>query len=338
MTTDAAFRLLSPHLTTDDSVSTLEGKSFLKLRNRIFSHTVQVRAQLTQDHLDTLFGGTRDADSFWAAVDRLFPGGAIAAGRYLLENGLLVESRNAQVDQFDAEYIGWRLVASYRRLIADVVRKSMVLKRLVTGPPDPELAIGLLIETFHVVRSASWTGSAVLDHQMTERQHALLSDFYRVEADHGEMLLGGLAKGPVPVEVIRAERGTAETQNYSKLFAYHARRGVNQFAASLVLPEVSQFPPGLDLQGGRDLLDCLHHVHGVPGEVLQGFRDHEVDDTEADHANLPVSVIAESGTVSRDEADELFGVVEGTVSAYAAHIESAHTYSSTQPSTKGVLY
>lgn len=54
---------------------------------------------------------------------------------------------------------------------------------------------------------------------------------------------------------------------------------------------------------GTDILDLLT---GVPDKLVAAFRAHDDIDDDADHAALPVTLLAECGQIPRQLAEELF--------------------------------
>ncbi len=263
--------------------------------------------QLLFDVSDWLGGDEADARTF---VQRLF--GA----------GLLVDPEAGLLESVPGSYVACRLLDVFRRLFPRVVRDAPLLRALAAGP-NPGLALGLLVETYFVVRAATWSAQPVFRHRMTAAQRAALESFQASESGHGELLLSGFATVGLDADALRTSAEAVETMAYSHAYGAFACHGVAEFAAALVLPEVPA-PRSPGAGAGTDVLDLLASDHRVPGGLIRKFRAHDDDDVEGDHAGIPALLLAEDGGLTPARVDRLFIILRQMIDLYRSHLDGVH--------------
>ncbi|MFF4414289.1 hypothetical protein ACFYY8_17325 [Streptosporangium sp. NPDC001559] len=247
---------------------------------------------------------------------------ARAAVQRLFSTGLLVDPDAARQEHVPGAYVACRLLDVFRRRFPAAVRDAPLLRALAEGP-NPGLALGFLVETYFVVRSARWSSEPVFRHDMTGAQRAALEDFRDSESGHGELLLSGFAFAGLDVDVLRRAPEAVETMAYSHAYGAFAWQGVAQFAAALVLPEVPA-PRSGGTRSGDDVLDLLARDHGVPDRLIKVFRAHEDDDVEGDHAGLPALLLSEERHLTPAVVEHLFVVLRQMIDLYRGHLDAVH--------------
>lgn len=219
-------------------------------------------------------------------------------------------------------YVACRLVDTFRREFPSIVGGAPLLRDLAAGP-NPGLALGFLLETYFVVRAASWSAQPVFRHDMTPIQREALEAFRASESGHGELLVRGFAAAGLEPGALRTAQEAVETMAYSHAYGAFAWQGVPEFAAALVLPEVRVL--GADTsRAGVDVLDLLEREHGVPQAVIRTFRAHDDDDVEGDHAGLPSTLLAEDRALSGARVERLFVVLRQMMDLYRGHLDAVH--------------
>ncbi|MEV0381661.1 hypothetical protein [Nonomuraea sp. NPDC050643] len=247
---------------------------------------------------------------------------AVTVIERLFGTGLLVDPDAAGLASVPGSYVACRLVDVFRREFPKIVSGSPLLSALSAGP-RPGLALGFLLETYFVVRTAAWSAEPVFRHPMTETQRELLEDFRASESGHGELLLSGFGAAGLDPGLLRASREATETMAYSHSYAAFAWQGVAEFAAALVLPEV---PVGgaANARGGIDVLDLLQGEHSVPAALVAKFRAHDDEDVEADHGGLPGHLLSDEAVLTPAKVDKLFTVLRQMMDLYRGHLDAVH--------------
>lgn len=247
---------------------------------------------------------------------------AIAFVEHLFRSGLLVDPEAGALDAVPGLYVACRLVDTFHREFPRVLAGSPLLDAFA-GEPARGLALGFLLETYFVVRTARWSAQPVFRHDLTPVQREALRDFDDSESGHGELLLSGFGQIGFDVDRLRWAQEATETLAYSHTYGAWAWQGVAEFAASLVLPEVPMATPG-GTGRGVDVLDLLEDKHGVPSALIRKYRLHDADDVEGDHGNLPGTLLAEEKSLSPAKVAKLFAVLRQTMDLYRSHLDGVH--------------
>lgn len=240
----------------------------------------------------------------------------------LFSTGLLVDPDAGRLDLVPGAYVACRLVDAFRREFPGVVRGAPLLQAL-TAAPNHGLAIGFLLETYFVVRAASWSAQPVFRHGMTAAQREALDAFQASESGHGELLLSGFAAIGFDAEELRRSQEAVETMAYSHAYGAFACQGVSEFAAALVLPEVRALDAG-NARLGIDVLDLLQREHGVSDALVRKFRAHDEDDIEGDHGELPSTLLSEERDLAPRKVEQLFTVLRQMMDLYRGHLDAVH--------------
>jgi len=266
----------------------------------------------------------RQGDAMASALASLL-GSDLDAGRAalsaLLRAGLVVEHIEERPQFYDAEYIGYRLIDGFRCRASRVWNDNPLIWQLREGRRN-DLATGFLIETYHIVRGAHWTASAVMGHHLTAVQRQLLRSFLDEEADHSELLAEGIGCLNLTTEQRKRLTPNPESLLFNDFFFAAGHHSPAHFAAALVITEVKSYytQPEDSVQdsasGPRDLLDLLERGHGVPATALKGFREHAALDDASDHGLLPVQLLAEEQFFTRESVELLAATVAEGVAAY----------------------
>ncbi|WP_152514097.1 heme oxygenase-like domain-containing protein [Nocardiopsis valliformis] len=225
----------------------------------------------------------------------------------LVAQGVIIES--APLDAFDGEYVGYRLVDYYRILINRLLVKNPLMHTLQNGA-HKNVQIGVLLETYYMIRNADWTAPAVLGHWLPEQQRKLLQEFFEEESGHGELLADGFASVGLDPDAVRKGVPQPETLSYNLCFYTAANLSPAHFAASIIVPEVPQSPRASVHDNSES--DILSLLTDIPDDLIRCARSHEEIDDDEDHGNLPVELLAVEGALSRDRIASLFEIVHQT--------------------------
>jgi hypothetical protein len=271
-------------------------------------------------------------DAMVKALARLTGGDAdsgVNAVVQLTRSGLVVQHPARPLELYDAEYIGYRLIDAYRSWAPSQWNNSPLIQELRRGGRK-DLATGFLLETYFIVRDAHRTASAVLAHHLTATQRTLLRSFQDEEADHSELLVGGFAHLGLPPDQVRAAEPNPESALFNDYFFCAGHQSVAHFAAALIIPEIDEHPSqpvgqAYDKDGTpRDLVDLLERSNGIPAEALTGFRRHAALDGDAEHAMMPVQLMAQERFFTPEVIRSLARTVAQGIAAYGHFMDGIH--------------
>ena len=255
----------------------------------------------------------------WLGCDEA---GARTVVERLFSVGLLVDPEAGRLGSVPGPYVACRLLDVFRRRFPRAVQGAPLLRSLAEGR-HPGLALGFLVETYFVVRTAAWTTQPVFRHEMMPVQRRALEDFQASESRHGELLVSGFSAAGFDVDSLRHSPEAVETMAYSHAYGTFAWHGVAEFAAALILPEVPAPRPG-GPGSGVDVLDLLALEHSVPERLMSRFRAHDDEDTEGDHAGLPALLLSEERGLTPARVERLFVVLRQTIDLYRGHLDAVY--------------
>lgn len=225
----------------------------------------------------------------------------------LVKQGVVLESR--QKPSYDGEYVGHRLVDHYRQLLNKLLSVNPLMLELQSGAPK-SVQIGVLLETYYMIRNADWTAPAVLGHWLPVDTRKLLQGFFEEESGHGELLAEGFSTVGLDPRKVRAGAPQPETLSYNLCFYSAANLSPAHFAASIIVPEIPQSPrQSVHDNSDQDILSLLTDI---PQELIDRARSHEEIDDEEDHGSLPVDLLAMEGAFDKEQIFSLFQIVEQT--------------------------
>ena len=165
--------------------------------------------------------------------------------RELIRQGVIVEHPDHRRGPVDPEYLGHRLIDTFRRTTHRMWRSNPLISALRSSS-DPGLSVGFLLESYFMVRNADWTAPTVLGHWLTRRQRTLLDEFFAEESDHGELMAGAFAEVGLDPDEIRAAHPIPETLSYNTYFFACGHQSPAHFATSLIIPGVPENPAKWD--------------------------------------------------------------------------------------------
>jgi hypothetical protein len=105
---------------------------------------------------------------------------------------------------------------------------------------------------------------------------------------------------------------------YQQFFFASGQLSVSHFATSLIVPEVRQQPTNTIVEGGSPVVFSTDLIerNGVSKQMLDAFKSHDHQDSEADHALLPVELLKEQGALTRQHAAELFSTLDYSIGTF----------------------
>ncbi|MER5266935.1 hypothetical protein ABTZ99_33060 [Actinosynnema sp. NPDC002837] len=256
-------------------------------------------------------------------------GSGVEAVTALVKSGLVVEHPAGNRRFHNAEYIGYRLIDAFRQWAPRLWNDNPLIRALRAGGRR-DLGMGLMLETFFVVRAAHWTAPSVLAHDLTADQRRALREFFDEEADHSALMARDFAHLDIDPAQLGTAQSTPESILFNNYFFAMGHHSPAHFAASLIIPEVPEAVADpdsrkIDPEGRpRDVLDLLEFRNDIPAAALAGFRAHGAIDEGAEHAMMPVRVLAEEHVISVERTRVLASVVAQGVVAYDQFLHGIH--------------
>jgi len=233
----------------------------------------------------------------------------------LVRTGVIVDHEERKA--LEGEYVAYRLIDEYRSMVQQAWSKNSLFG-VLRSDGNRDVAIGFLLETYFLVRSAQWTAVPALSHALSNEQRALLEDFYFEEKGHAESLRLAFSHIGIDPAILKVALPAPETEALSRHFYSCAQMSIAAFSASLIVPEVGELPNGVTWNGAtpKSLIDRLVEVQKLPNELIEPFRHHESENDNLSHAELPVRLLSECGFFSRSQVKDLMRVMYYTVEAY----------------------
>ncbi|AVT28441.1 hypothetical protein C6361_01800 [Plantactinospora sp. BC1] len=174
--------------------------------------------------------------------------------------------------QIDASCEMWARQIGFHHLFAD----------LEHGDLRPEVFLGLILETYHYVKSAPKHISTAIAHCRDERLVPLLSEYFVDEWNHAGMLLGSLVQMGVPEEQVRSAHPIIGTWSLVNNLCEIARQDTLSYIACTSLFEARAD----DFEGGAASMRRAAVAAGFPEDSVDPVIRHMGIDVQAEHASL----------------------------------------------------
>ncbi len=249
-----------------------------------------------------------------------FEGGTAArVVGWLYERGLVA-------DQSLGPLPAWLFYGHLRRRVrAWLARRgpSPLVRRLWAGGASRRLALGHLVETFHLVDAAPSHIASALASTASRRLQPVLGEYLASEQEHGAWVRRGLlAAGLAEAELARATPlpGTLAQINHLRWLAASDRLA---YAACLGAGESA--PGSAPLAG--EFWRRVGAGSALPPEAIGPFSEHDIADDASEHAELGAEFFAEMVSLSGEERGRIGGRVLSYCEAmYAAHRDALEAY------------
>jgi pyrroloquinoline quinone (PQQ) biosynthesis protein C len=176
------------------------------------------------------------------------------------------------LDRVEAAASMWRRQIGYHPLF----------QVLQTGAARPEVFIGLLIETYHYVRSASDHMAVAVAHCSEERWRAPLVRYLVDEHDHGPLVLKALVNvGVSPVHAGEAHP-LIGTMSLVDRLSDIARRSTLAYLACTTLFETGPE----EFEEAKASFEAMAEANGVAADLVAPVIEHLAGDVAAGHRSL----------------------------------------------------
>lgn len=151
-----------------------------------------------------------------------------------------------------------------------------------------EVFLGLILETYHYINSASRHISTAIAHCTDPAWTRLLSEYLSEEYDHAWMAKESLVRMGLPVEQVEDAHPLIGTWSLVNNLCEIAREDTLGYLACTKLFEAR----GADSIEGCETLRRLAVAYGYPEDSLEPLVSHVEDDVRADHTGLLEEALA----------------------------------------------
>ena len=190
---------------------------------------------------------------------------------------------------FDAANRSWIAQVGYHELF----------QRLESQTAPREVFLGLLIETYHYVRSASRHIGTALSACRNPRWSHLLAEYLAEEHDHAPLVLRTLEQLGVPQKAVLGSHPAPGTLALINMLSEIARSSTLSYFVAMSFVEAR----AEDAARGISSVQAVAQSYGFPAGGVESFLSHLLADVEAGHTNILEKALEGMTTVPRSEAD-----------------------------------
>lgn len=169
---------------------------------------------------------------------------------------------------------------------------------LESGTLRKEVFLGLILETYHYVKSAPKHIATAITHCDDDRLVPLLSRYFTEEYNHSGMMLQALKKMGLPKDQIVGAHPVIGTWSLINNLCEIARQDTLSYIACTTLFEAR----AEDFEAGSEALRQAARAAGFPEECAEPLITHMRIDVEAGHTGLLEEALGVIGDVPADKA------------------------------------
>ena len=166
------------------------------------------------------------------------------------------------------------------------------------GQLRPEVLLGLVIETYHYIKSAARHISTAIAYCRDDRLIPLLSQHFADEWDHARHLISGIEAMGVPAAHLATAHPIIGSWSLANNLCEIARQDTLSYIACTSLFEAR----AEDYEAGAEGLRAAASQAGFPAEAVEPLLTHMRLDVEAGHAGLLQEAIDIIGDVRAEDA------------------------------------
>jgi hypothetical protein len=198
---------------------------------------------------------------------------------------------DAFVERLEASLVMWKRQIGFHPLF----------QLLYRGDARREVFQGLVLETYHYVRSARRHVSVALAHNSNPFWEDLLADYFAEEYDHGPLVLETLERLGIPQDVARDAHPTIGTLSLINMLCEVGRHSTLAYLACTTLFEARRE----DAQPAAESFRRLARRYGFEPNAVEPLLSHLTGDVEAGHTSLLREAVAGRQHVTADEAHQV---------------------------------
>ncbi len=156
-----------------------------------------------------------------------------------------------------------------------------------------EVFLGLVLETYHYIKSASRHVSTAIAHCTDPHWQRLLSEYLAEEYDHAWMARDCLVRMGMPVEQVESAHPVIGTWSWINNLCQIAREDTLGYLACTKLFEAR----GMDTLEGAHTLQRLATAYGYPDGCMDPLVSHVEVDVLAEHTGLLEEALSDRASV-----------------------------------------
>ncbi len=170
---------------------------------------------------------------------------------------------------------------------------------LKSKPLRKEVLIGLLIETYHYVKSAPiHTGNALI-HCKNEKWKDVLVDYLVDEYNHGDFYLDALEQLGFPKERVINAHPLIGTSSLINMLIDIGSKSTLGYLACTNLFEANKF----DYKNSKKVMLDIFELYNLPIEAMKGPLTHFETDIEMDHNSLLNEALEDVISLDKEEVN-----------------------------------
>ncbi|WP_409463465.1 iron-containing redox enzyme family protein [Amycolatopsis sp. GA6-003] len=213
------------------------------------------------------------------------------------ELGLL--HRSTPLDPIPGDVFG-KQIASSCDMWGRQIGYHNLFSGLDSGELRSEVYLGIILETYHYVKSAPRHIATAIAHCDDERLIPILSQYFTEEYNHAGLLVQALTKMGIPQEEVIGAHPVIGTWSLINNLCEIARRDTLSYIACTTLFEARAD----DFEAGAESLRRAARTAGFPAECAEPLITHMRIDIEAGHTGLLDEALEVLGSVPAEKAHQ----------------------------------
>lgn len=195
--------------------------------------------------------------------------------------------KNELISKVNQTCLMWQRQIGYHKLF-NLLKNKLVRK---------EVLIGLLIETYHYVKSAPEHTGTALVHCKNDKWKNILLNYLVDEFDHSKYYLDALIKLGIPEERIHSAHPLIGTSSLINMLNEIGRKSTLGYLACTNLFEANKF----DYQNSKEVIQNIFSLYDFPVEAINGPITHMEADLAMNHNSLFSDALNGSNDLDIDE-------------------------------------
>jgi hypothetical protein len=175
-----------------------------------------------------------------------------------------------------------------------------------------EVLIGLLLETYHYVKSAPEHTGTALVHCKNEKWKNILIHYLVDEYDHSDFYMDALIKLGIPKQRVLEAHPLIGTSSLINMLNEIGRKSTLGYLACTNLFEANKF----DYQNSKQVIQDIFTSYELPIDAISGPLTHMEKDIEMNHNSLFSEALEDIDNISIDEVNYAINCVHDLKHAF----------------------
>lgn len=239
--------------------------------------------------------------------------------RILKDAGLIEQPLNQ--DQVPADDFA-RLIEETCGAWTRQMSAHLLFNGLAAHSLPKEVFLGLILETYHYVKSSPRHVATAIAHCTDPGTEALLAEFFAEEYDHAEYIVQALERLGIPRDQTARSYPGSGTLSLIHMLCDIARRDTLAYLASIVFAEARH---ETFEAASKSLLDICDG-YGWPADVIEPVMSHVRIDLEAGHSSLLAQAVADRPAIPVGQAHAAVNALHDLKHAFDQYYDSIVKY------------